>query len=167
MSSENVTRTTSALAEQAACADPALTTMTFKDAPAAIDFYTKVLGFEEGFRVADETGRIANCALSFEGRLFCIQSEYPEIGMLSAETLGGSPVTLTIRVKDARDLLRKALAAGCKEILPLKESFWGELTTTIRDPFGYNVTIAQTVEVLSAAEIIERSKRVFARANAA
>lgn len=166
MSGENVTPMISAASMQEAC-EAVMATMTFKDAAAAIDFYTEVFGFKEGFRITDESGRIANCPLSFEGKLFCIQSEYPEIGKLSAETLGGSPVSLTIRVKDARELLTKALAAGCEEVLPLTESFWGELTTTVRDPFGYHVTIAQSVEAVSSQEIIERSKHVFGKAVAA
>jgi PhnB protein len=150
----------------AMCADVAVA-LTVSNADDAIEFYKRVLGAEELFRVEDPEGRIAHSALRLGTSIFGINSEYPELGRLSAERLGGTPVTLTIQVPDANQVYKTAVRAGCTKVSEPTETFWGDLMASVKDPYGNVLRFAQHLEVLSPAEIVERSRTFFARAKAA
>jgi len=59
----------------------------------AVTFYTHVFGAEEIDRYQDEPGgRIGHVTLKISGSLLFISDEFPEIGVLSPETLAdGDP----------------------------------------------------------------------------
>lgn len=132
--------------------------LTVSQPEEAIDFYSRVLGAEEVFRIDDTDGRVAHAAMRVGESVFFISSEYPEIGKVSAETLGGTNVSLTINVPDAEKALEKALSAGCKKLVPLQKQFWGVLNATVVDPFGNHLVLSQTLEVLSSDEIVDRAR---------
>ncbi|MGA2675164.1 MAG: VOC family protein, partial [Terracidiphilus sp.] len=80
---------------------------------------------------------------------------------LTPETLGGSPVTFHLVVKDADAVWAKALAAGAVVTMPLADQFWGDRYGQLRDPFGHNWSIGQPIVKRTHAEIEEAAKTAF------
>ena len=64
--------------------------------------------------------------------------ENPAQSFKSAETLGGSPISLYIYVADADVAFKKAVAAGCTTVMPMTDMFWGDRSGHVKDPFGYS-----------------------------
>lgn len=63
--------------------------LSYRDAPAAIDFLVRAFGFEEHSRMEMSDGRIGHAELGMEGVRIMLASEYPELGLespLDAET---------------------------------------------------------------------------------
>src|SRR5207248_756319 len=55
----------------------------------------------------------------------------------SAESFGGSPVSLNVYLPDADAAYKKAVAAGAKAVKPPEDAFWGDRYGVVKDPFGY------------------------------
>ena len=87
-----------------------------------------------------------------------IADELPEAGILSPLRLGGSATLMQLYVKDAEAAWQQALEAGAVELLPLAETYWGDLAGKLMDPFGHVWSVASKVEKLSREEIAERAR---------
>lgn len=59
--------------------------MRVKDSGAAIDFYTRVFGVTEKFRLVEPSGRIGHAELDFKGATLMLSDEFPEYGMLAPQ----------------------------------------------------------------------------------
>jgi PhnB protein len=75
------------------------------------------------------------------------------MGSKSAETLGASPVTFYLYVEDADSSFKKAIAAGCKEIMPVADMFWGDRMGAVSDPFGYKWNFSTHVKDMTPEEM--------------
>ena len=60
----------------------------------------------------------------------------PCLGALGATSLKGSPVGIHLYVENADAAFKRAIDAGCKELAPVSEMFWGDRYGQVRDPFG-------------------------------
>ena len=67
-------------------------------------------------------------------------------------------------VKDADAAYRQAVAAGATVVMPIGDMFWGDRCGTVKDPFGYQWTLAIHTRDLSDAEMREGAKAFFAQA---
>ncbi|MGA2277634.1 MAG: VOC family protein [Terracidiphilus sp.] len=136
------------------------------DAAAAIDFYKAAFGAEELVRhLVPNSGKVMHACLKIAGGNLMLNDDFsaamggkPE----TAEALGGSPVTFHIQTDDADGAWATALAAGAAVKMPLANQFWGDRYGVLRDPFGFYWAIGQTVSKLTAAEVEEAAKAVFA-----
>src|SRR5262245_43803122 len=79
---------------------------------AAIDFYTRVFGARETFRIADPSGRIGHAQLSFGPATLMLADEHPEHGIRSPLAFGGTGTTIQLHVDNVDALARQAVAAG-------------------------------------------------------
>jgi PhnB protein len=131
------------------------------DAAAAIDFYKRAFGAGELFRneYAGDN-RIFHCELLIDGGRIMVQDEFPERGLVSPRTLGGSPATIHLYVADAEATYQDALDAGATAISPVEERFWGVVSGALEDPFGHRWIVATRVEDLGPDEIAERAAAV-------
>jgi len=112
--------------------------LAVKDAAAALEFYARAFGAMEVCRLPDEDGRISHAEMRLGGLPVMLSDEYPEIGVLSPQTLGGSPVMVILEVADVDALLARAVAAGARLVRPLQDGFDGKLRTAkVDDPFGH------------------------------
>ena len=68
--------------------------LALRAAKASIDFYKRAFGATELMRLAEPTGKIGHAELQIGSAVFMLSDEYPDYDALSAETLGGSPITL-------------------------------------------------------------------------
>lgn len=142
------------------CSD-VVVAMTVSSPSDAITFYSTVLGAKEGFRIQDKDGRIAHAALQIGDSQVFINSEYPELGKISPPTAGtggaGTSVALTVFVDDVGARFQQALRAGCREVVPVRETFWGDQTGTLIDPFGHQWVLSTNRTRLTVSEIRARA----------
>lgn len=127
-----------------------------KDAARAIEFYKKAFGATEVMRLAEPSGRIGHAELRIGDSPVMLADEFPEMGFLSPESLGGSPVRINLFVEDVDALTSQAIAAGAKVQQSVADQFYGERSGTIMDPFGHIWLISTRIEDLSPEEMQRR-----------
>lgn len=131
-----------------------------KNAEAAIDFYTRAFAAKELFRIG-EPGMVGHAELKIGNALIMLADEHPEMGALSPETVGGTPVTLMIYVEDVDDFAGKAVAEGLKVIQPIEDQFYGDRSGQFQDPFGHKWSIATHIADISPAEMNQKAKEMY------
>jgi uncharacterized glyoxalase superfamily protein PhnB len=82
--------------------------------------------------------------------------EAPERGALSPQTIGGSPVSLMVYLKDVDASFARAAQAGCTIQMPLTDMFWGDRYGKLQDPFGHHWALATHKEDVSPEEMAKR-----------
>jgi PhnB protein len=134
--------------------------LVFSDAARAIEFYKKAFGATELFRwqVKD---RILHAEIQIGGSPIMLVDENPQYAFhRSAQSLGGSPVQLFLYVEDVDNVFQQALAAGAKELMPIKDvPNEAERRGGLEDPFGYIWWVATQIEDISRAELQKRFDR--------
>jgi PhnB protein len=131
--------------------------LTFKDAAKAIEFYKQAFGAKETMRFEVE-GSIAHAEITIGDSSIKLSEEWPEGERFSAETLGFSPVQLGLQVAAVDSFAARAVAAGLRTILPIKDQFYGRREGSFVDPFGYTWNISTVKEEMSVEEMHLRMK---------
>ena len=85
----------------------------------------------------------------------------PERDARGTKTIGGTPVSLLLYFANCDDVFDRAVAAGAKPTMPVKDQFYGDRSGTILDPFGYKWTIATHIEDVSPEEMQCRAAEMF------
>ena len=162
-------RATSASATTAVAAvAPALSVyLCVRGASAAIDFYREVFGAIETMRMTGDDGRVGHAEIILEGMTVMLSDEHPEIGVVSPETLGGTPVSLYLHVADVDATYDRAVAAGATGERPPADQFHGNRNASLRDPFGHRWMITQPIEAVSVEEMARRAPDYTVTAEAA
>jgi PhnB protein len=127
-----------------------------KNAAAAIEFYKKVFGATEIMRLADPGGRIGHAEIRIGNSSIYLSDEHPEYGIVGPQTLGGSPVKMSLSVPDVDAVVARAIDAGGKIVRPVQDQFYGERSGHFEDPFGQVWMISTRTEELSAEELHRR-----------
>lgn len=130
--------------------------LIIKGAAKAIDFYKTVFGAAEIMRMPGPEGRIGHAELKIGDSIFMLADEHPEIDARGPESYGGTPVSLMVYVQDVDSVFKKALAAGAKELRPVKNQFYGDRSGNLADPFGHKWTISTHVEDVTPEEMKKR-----------
>lgn len=131
--------------------------LSIRGAVDAIEFYKKAFGAEEVLRLTQPDGRIGHAELDINGAKIYLADEFPEMGFNSPESLGGSPVQISLQVEDADSVARRAVAAGAVVVRPVADQFYGARSGHFRDPFGYTWVISTLTERLSPQEMQRRN----------
>ena len=151
-------KTMSTLAEPvAAVHTSASPRLTFKDAAKAIEFYKQAFGAKEVFRFELETG-IPHAEIKIGDSVIFLTEEWPEGGRFSPETLGNSPVMMSLDVPDVDKFFAHAIAAGAKTVIPVADQFYGHREGTLQDPFGYLWSVSTLTEEMPVEEMHRRMK---------
>jgi len=127
-----------------------------KDAAAAIDFYKKAFGATEVMRLIGPDKKIGHAEIRIGNSAIYLSDEFPDHGALSPQTLGGSPVRISLSVDNVDAVAARAVAAGAKEIRPIEDQFYGERSGLFADSFGYMWNISTLKEEMSGAEMQKR-----------
>ena len=135
--------------------------MCFKDAAFAIQFYKAAFGAKENSRLVAQGNKIVHAEINIAGTRVMLSDEHPQMGAISAESMGGSPIKLQIFVKDADAFFKKALAAGATQVRAVTNEFYGMRSGVISDPFGYAWFIAHQVENLTHRQIEKRFAKMM------
>ncbi|MGM8228865.1 VOC family protein [Cellvibrio sp. ARAG 10.3] len=131
------------------------------DASAAVEFYGKVFGVKELFRLTEPSGRVGHVELDFNGTILMLSEEYPECGILSARTVGATPVSLHLHVDDADAVVAAAVAAGATLEREPQDEFYGERSGVFRDPFGHRWNVGHSIEKVTPEEMQRRYDAMF------
>jgi uncharacterized glyoxalase superfamily protein PhnB len=138
--------------------------ITLRNCAQAIDFYKNAFGAEELGRSLTPDGKIMHAAIRIGNSLMMMNDEFPGMGRSSAETLGGTNITLHIQTEDVDRLFDRAVKAGAKPTMPVADQFWGDRYGQVVDPFGQSWSLATRVEQLTPEEVEARAKAFFAKA---
>ena len=126
-------------------------------ASAAIEFYRDVFGATERMRMAEPDGRLGHAELEIGTAVIMLADEFPDLGVRSPKTIGGTPVTMTLYVEDVDDVFTRATDAGATVLSPVKNQFYGDRTGQFEDPFGHRWSIATHVEDVSPEDMAQRA----------
>ena len=137
--------------------------LTVKGAAKAIEFYKKAFGAIERGVFAMPDGSIMHASIQIAGGTLMLNDEYPQMGCVSPQSLGGTSVYLMIYVKDVDATFKQALAAGATEKMPVADQFWGDRYGLLQDPFGHFWEIATHKEDLSPQEMERRGKEAMSQ----
>ena len=127
-----------------------------RDVAAAIDFCKTALGAVELGRRPGPDGAVAHALLTINGAMVIIEAEWPTLASRAPQSDGSSPVVIFVYVEDVDAVIERAVAAGARILLPVKDQFWGDRTGRIIDPSGHVWTISTRIEETSAAEREQR-----------
>ena len=141
--------------------------LILKNAAAAIEFYKKAFGTVELFRMEAPGGKIGHAEIKIGDSPVMLADEYPDMGFRGPESLGGTSVNLMIYVDDVDKIYPEAIAAGGKEMRPLRNQFYGDRSGTLTDPFGHVWTISTHVEDVSEEELAKRAEAAMKEAGLA
>ena len=128
-----------------------------KGAASALEFYKRALGATEILRMPHPDGRIAHAEIKIGAAIIMLADEFPEMGVRSPKSLGGTPVTLHMYVQDVDTLVAKATAEGLKVLRPVEDQFYGDRGGKFEDPFGHNWWIATHKEDVAPEELAKRA----------
>jgi len=131
-----------------------------KNAEGAIDFYKRAFGATELYRIG-EPGMVGHAELKLGNTIFMLADEFPQMGAVGPETIGGSPVTLMFYVDDVDAFTEKAIAEGLEVVRPVADQFYGDRSGHFKDPFGHQWCFATHKEELTPEEIGERAKAAY------
>jgi len=115
--------------------------LSVRNGARAVEFYKPAFGAVEVFRIDDPDGAVVS-RLSVEGAEFWVADESPEHSNFSPESLGGGTVRMILTVPDPDAMFASAIAAGAREVAPVKEEYGWRLGRVV-DPFGHHWEIGR------------------------
>ena len=116
--------------------------LSVRNGARAVEFYKVAFGAIEVFRMEDPGGSVVS-RLSVDGAEFWLADESPEHANFSPESLGGrGSVRMILTVPDPDAMFAKALAAGARAVVAVKEDYGWRLGRVV-DPFGHHWEIGR------------------------
>ena len=135
--------------------------LAIEGAQAAIDFYKKAFGATELMRMGAPGEKIGHADIQIGDSHLMLADEFPEMGFLSPQTVGGSPVMIHLYVEDADATTARAVAAGARVVKPVEDQFYGDRGGQLDDPFGHKWYISTRKEDLSFDEVRQRAAKMM------
>ena len=127
--------------------------LVVRGAADAIEFYRKAFGAEEIRRMPGPDGKLMHAELNIGDSRLMLADEFPDWGAVGPESIGGSPVTLSLYVEDCDAMFNQAVGAGATVRMPLADQFWGDRYGQLTDPFGHIWAVCTNIKELSSDEI--------------
>ena len=125
-------------------------------------FYKKAFGAKETMKFMMPDGRIGHAQMQIGNSVIMLSDEFPDYGFKSPQSLGGAAFKIHLYVDDVDAFFQKALAAGCKELYPIMDQFWGDRSGQLEDPFGHVWFVATHKEDVSMEEMYKRMEAMSA-----
>jgi PhnB protein len=132
-----------------------------RDAARAADWYAEALGAEERSRIELPNGKLMSVELAIGNSSVMIADEFPEMGVLSPLSIGGTATVLHIATDDVDALWQRAVDAGAEVYQPLGDVFWGDRHGQIVDPFGHRWGMAQHLRDVPPEEVAAAAAKAF------
>jgi PhnB protein len=127
--------------------------LVVRGAAEAAEWYGSVFGAEEHGRLEVPGGKLMQLELWFGDTQVMLADEFPDLGVVSPRSLGGTATVLHFSCADADAVWQRALDAGAEVRQPLNDAFWGERYGQITDPFGHRWGIAQRIREVPREEL--------------
>ena len=131
------------------------------DAARAADWYSDVFGAEERGRLEVPGGKLMQVELWFGDSVVMLADEFPDMGVLSPLSVGGTATVLHFSTDDADAVWQRALEGGAEVRRPLQDAFWGERYGQLTDPFGHRWGIAQHLRDVPREELERAVSEAF------
>jgi PhnB protein len=107
-------------------------------AEAAINFYGKVFGAVEKERYQNgPDAPIGHVTLELLDSALYLSDEFPEIGVISPTTLGGTPMAIHVTVPNVDSVFALAIQNGAKVLREPADQGIGFRNAKFLDPFGH------------------------------
>ena len=132
--------------------------LTVAGAAAALEWYSEAFGAVEEFRVVGDDGRLGHAEFTIGDARFMLADEYPEIGLPSPASLGGTPVALHVSVTAVDALFDRAVAAGATTLRPPADQPHGARHGVLVDPYGHRWMLSQPLEAFDLDTYRRRSE---------
>ena len=132
-----------------------------ENAGTAIDYYKAVFGAKEEMRFAAPGGKIGHAELRIGDTKIMIADEWPDHHAFGPRHYNGSPVSLTLYVKNVDATVALAVKQGAKLLRDVTDQFYGDRSGTIEDPAGHIWHVMTHVEDVSVQEINRRMKAMM------
>jgi PhnB protein len=132
-----------------------------RDAARAAEWYKQAFGAEERSRVPLPGGKLMSVELWFGDSAVMVADEFPELGIRSPQTIGGTSTVLNLYTEDVDGLWRRAVDAGAEVLHPLRDQFWGDRHGQLADPFGHRWGLAQHLRDVAPEEIVRAAAEAF------
>jgi PhnB protein len=136
--------------------------LVVRGAARAAAWYAQALEAEERGRIEVPGGKLMQVELRIGDATVMIADEFPELDVLSPESIGGTATVLHLETADVDALWQRATAAGAEVRQPLGDTFWGERYGQISDPFGHRWGLAHRIRDVPHAEIARAAAELFA-----
>jgi PhnB protein len=135
--------------------------LVITNAGKAIEFYKEAFGATECMRLATPDGKVMHAEIKIGDSPIMLCDECPDWNSLSPQTIGGTAVSIVLYVEDVDAVVKRAVEAGAKLLMPVADQFWGDRMGSVTDPFGHKWSIATHTEDVSPEEISTRAKAFF------
>jgi len=135
--------------------------LTIKGAAAAIDFYKKVFGAEEAYRLSSPDGKVAHAEIHIGGAVIMLHDEMPEWKALSPQTIGDTATAIMLYVRDPDAVVKRAVDSGATLLMEVSDQFYGDRCGSIKDPFGHKWSISKHIEDVPPDEIERRYAKML------
>ncbi|MFN3217633.1 MAG: VOC family protein [Acidimicrobiales bacterium] len=130
--------------------------LTVHDGAGALAFYAEAFGAVEVMRIAMEGGALGHAEFRIGGAPFYLSDEFPEMGVTSPRTLGGTTVAVHLEVDDVDGAFARAVAAGAEALMEPADQPHGARHGTLLDPYGHRWMLSRQVEQVSIDVLAER-----------
>jgi len=104
----------------------------------AIEFYKKAFDAVVLRQWNNDDGSVHVAEMSIDGALFHLHEEVTRNNELSPETLRGTCLAIGLFVDDVHGIMSKAVAAGGKELDPVRDYNYEYRQGCVADPFGHH-----------------------------
>jgi uncharacterized glyoxalase superfamily protein PhnB len=116
--------------------------MRYEDAPAAVDWLCRAFGFEKHLVVPGKAGEILHAQLRFGNGMVMLgsasrENEYGRYVKSPAAAGGVGTQGVYVVVPDADAHYRRAVGAGARIVIDLRDEDYGGRGYTCRDPEGH------------------------------
>lgn len=135
--------------------------LVVNDAESAAAWYAAALGAVETSRLTLPDGRTVTVQLQLGDTTLAVAGEYPQAGLRTPASLGGTPAALRLTVSDADAAFGRATEAGASVFEPVNDAFWGDRTGQVLDPSGHRWAFDQHVRDVPAEEIVRQAAQFF------
>jgi uncharacterized glyoxalase superfamily protein PhnB len=132
--------------QETAMPSPLTPYLAVHDAAAALEFYAEVLGAVETLRFQGDDGRIGHAEITIGTARVMLSDEFPDIGVHSPRSLGGTSVTLHLEVPDVDYSHERAVRSGATSRREPSDQGHGNRTAVIEDPFGHRWMLSQPID---------------------
>ena len=132
----------------------------------AVEFYVRAFGATLLYESALPDGNGIHAHLKVGQSMIMVTDEPPPspqgvIGVAAPESLGATSAILELYVDDVDVAYQRAVAAGAKPMMLVRNAFYGDRFGWVLDPFGHLWSLATVVEELTPDQINERMAAAF------
>lgn len=143
---------------------PVAAHLVVSDPGAAAQWYETVFHAQERSRIPLPGGRVLTIELMIGETTVALAGEFPDQGIVSPKTLGGTYSALVIDTDDADAMWQRAVDAGATVFHPIGDTFWGERFGQVIDPYGHRWGVSQHLRDVPPEEVAKAAADAFGAA---